>query len=389
MKLIPFSARYLRKSESLPFGLRDAAGRLLLAGGQVIGDDLMHALEEQPLFADESESAVWHRRLQTTMDTMLRQGASLGAVAAARPEDSAARVPVSAPLPLGEQWATLAMHLDAVLRLVKPGSAWLGRFEPVHGQARQLAEKRPDASLYHLIYSAGHSTEKYSTHHALLTMLICEEVASLLQWTPGQRDSIGRAALLMNLAMTRLQDLLAQSDREPTPEMRRQIAAHAEEGARQLGAAGLDDALCIEAVRLHHDASQECLPFEELTPARRLARLLRRVDIFGAKLSRRQRRVALSPMQAARQACLGADGQPDEIGAALLKTVGLYPPGSFVELVSGEVAIVIARGRRANLPLVASLVSPSGTPLGEPLLRDTLSPRHAVRAAVPPSAVRV
>jgi hypothetical protein len=28
-------------------------------------------------------------------------------------------------------------------------------------------------------------------------------------------------------------------------------------------------------------------------------------------------------------------------------------------------------------------------PLGEPALRDTLEPRHAVKAAVPPSRVRV
>ena len=97
----------------------------------------------------------------------------------------------------------------------------------------------------------------------------------------------------------------------------------------------------------------------------------------------------MSPVQAAREACLGVGGLPDEIGGALLKAVGLYPPGSFVELVSGEIGIVVARGRRANLPFVAALVSPSGTPLGEPALRDTIDRRHAVRAAVPPNQVKV
>ena len=42
-------------------------------------------------------------------------------------------------------------------------------------------------------------------------------------------------------------------------------------------------------------------------------------------------------MQAAREACLGPTGVPDEIGGALLKAVGLYPPGSFVELACGEI----------------------------------------------------
>jgi hypothetical protein len=117
--------------------------------------------------------------------------------------------------------------------------------------------------------------------------------------------------------------------------------------------------------------------------------LLRRVDIFSAKISRRVTRAPMSPVQAAREACLGAGGTPDEIGSALLRAVGIYPPGSFVELASGELGIVVARGRRANLPYVATLVAASGTPLGEPALRDTIERRFAVKAALPPGHVRV
>jgi hypothetical protein len=129
-------------------------------------------------------------------------------------------------------------------------------------------------------------------------------------------------------------------------------------------------------VRAHHDNSQANEPLESLTPALRLARLLRRVDIFSAKISRRASRAPMSPVQAAREACLGAGGVPDEVGGALLKAVGLYPPGSFVELVSGELGIVVARGRRANLPYVASLVSAAGNPLGEPPGQVRVRPPH-------------
>ncbi|MEY3252593.1 MAG: hypothetical protein RL227_1566, partial [Pseudomonadota bacterium] len=139
----------------------------------------------------------------------------------------------------------------------------------------------------------------------------------------------------------------------------------------------------------HHDADTDGEPLSGQSTARRLARLLRRVDIFSANISRRMSRPAMSPLMAARQACLGADGQPDEIGGALLRAVGLYPPGSFVELVSGEVGIVVSRGRRANLPLVAVLVSASGNVHAEPMLRETLDRRHAVKAAVAPDRVKV
>jgi hypothetical protein len=49
----------------------------------------------------------------------------------------------------------------------------------------------------------------------------------------------------------------------------------------------------------------------------------------------------------------------------------------------------VARGRRANLPYVASLISASGNVLGEPALRDSIEPRFAVKSAVPPNLVKV
>ncbi len=389
MKLVPFSAQYLRIDEALPFGVRDAEGRLLLAAGQTLRDATQQrSLQQQALFSEESESAEWMRRLGAALDSAIRQNATLQELADVRP-DAAATSTAAAEPSLPQKWDTLVSQLDAALRDLKAGGDWLARVHAVHAKARALTVQRPDASLYHLIYSAGHSTEKYSSHHALLTMLICEQAAPLLQWPLPACEKLGLAALLMNVAMLRLQDQLATSESPPTREVRQQIERHPELGAMLLSESGLSDALCLQVVRLHHDRSLSAEPLSTQAPERRMANLLRRVDIFCAKMSRRSNRVPMSPVQAAREACLGADGKPDEIGGALLKAVGLYPPGSFVELVSGELGIVLARGRRANLPVVAALVSPSGNPLGEPALRDTIESRHAVKGAVAPAAVRV
>ena len=388
MKLVPFSSQYLRLNEPLPLSVRDASGRLLLAAGKAIESTAMlEELSRQSLFADEGETVDWNRRVAAAMDQMIRQGAALKDVVAARPET--ARDSERVESTVQEQWHDLVMQLEAVLREVRPGGDWRGRLFSVHARARTLAQKRPDASLYHLVYDADHTVEHYSCHHALLTLLICEQAGPLLDWSPPWVDSLGRAALTMNLAMMRLQDQLAVDVKPPTAAMRATIDSHAEVGAMMLREAGLDDALCCATVALHHDKGQSEVPLAKLPPERQLARLLRRVDIFVAKISRRATRAPMSPMQGAREACIGVDGVPDEIGGALLKAVGLYPPGSFVELVSGEIGIVVARGRRANLPFVAALVSASGNPLGEPALRDTIERRHAVRAAVPAHQVKV
>jgi HD-GYP domain-containing protein (c-di-GMP phosphodiesterase class II) len=394
VKLVPFPAKYLRLNEPLPFGLRDAEGRLLLAAGQAITlKARLVELTSQPLFGEEAESADWRRRLAAATDLALRQGATLAAVAEARPEALPAREQTqAAPVTqsLAAQWDDLVAQLDLALRDVRPGNGeWRARLFAVHGRARQVFQRRPDASLYHLVYEAGHSTQKYSCHHALLALLMGEQAAAMLAWPQNWIDSLGRAALTMNVAMLRLQDQLAATEKPPSPEQRAEIDAHPETGAQLLQAAGLGDPLAIAVVRLHHDGSRAAEPLAGLPPERAIARLLRRVDIFSAKISRRASRSPMSPVQAAREACLGPGGVPDEIGGALLKAVGLYPPGSFVELTSGELGIVLARGRRANLPFVAALVSASGNPLMEPALRDTLDRRYAVKSAVAPSAVKV
>lgn len=390
MKLVPFSSQYLRLKEPLPFGLRDAKGQLLLGAGQVVpGPERLAELTRTPLFADEAESADWNRRLAAAMDAMLRQGAVLKEVVKARPDSAPREGVAAASATLAEQWHELVAQLDAALREVRPGSDWRARVLAVHERARQLAQRRLDASLYHLVYEAGHATRKYSCNHALLCLLICEQAAPLLGWEQERTDSLGRAALLMNVSMLKLQDDLACTRLPPSAPMRAEIDAHARTGARQLHDAGLDDALCEAVVALHHDNAQADQALATLSPERQLARLLRRVDIFAAKISRRATRAPMSPVHAAREACLGAAGVPDEIGSALLKAVGLYPPGSFVELASGELGIVVARGRRANVPYVAALVSAAGTPLGEPALRDTLESRFTVKGAVLPSRVKV
>jgi hypothetical protein len=392
LKLIPFSAQYLRLDDPLPFGLRDATGRLLLAAGQnVPGAGRLAELHEQPLYAEEHEAADWTRRLGAAVDAALRQGSSLKAVVAARPEANGATREggVAATLTFSEQWHELISQLEGALRDVQPASEWRSRLLGVHGRARQLFQRRPDASMYCLAYESIHTTQRYSCRHALLVMGVCEQVAAVLGWSPAWTDSLGRAALTMNVSMMKLQDQLAGMQLPPTPAMRDEIASHAQASVALLESGGLSDALCLQAIALHHEALPHDAPLAERPPQHQLAELLRRVDVLTAKFSRRASREPMSPMQAVREACLAAGGRPDELAGALLKALGLYPPGCFVELVGGELAIVLARGATANQPRVATLVGASGLPLVEPAFRDTADRRYAIKGVVAASAVKV
>ena len=208
MNLIPFSKDFLKLNEALPFGLRDAGGRLLLAAGSKVDrEDRLAELRHNDLFADEVESSEWRRRLGSAMSTMILQNASLQKISDARPVAEAPPKPVRE-LGVGEQWTELSLVLEAALRDVRPDAPWMSRLTAVHERALRFAERRPDASLYHLIYTAGSSTERYSSNHALLCMQIARAAALTLGWDATLLHSLDLAALTMNVSMRRLQDLL-------------------------------------------------------------------------------------------------------------------------------------------------------------------------------------
>jgi ribosomal protein S16 len=111
--------------------------------------------------------------------------------------------------------------------------------------------------------------------------------------------------------------------------------------------------------------------------------------MFAAQLAPRASRLPIAPA-AAMQACyFDEDKQVDEAGAALIKAVGIYQPGTFVRLATDEVAVVIKRGANTTTPRVAVLVNRSGMPTVEPTIRETSLRDHRIVASVAHRDVKV
>lgn len=395
MKLVPVSGETLRAGEAAPFDVYDGEGRLLLAAGKTAEDEtLKEAIEEQQLYIDERVSQAWHRAINSRLDSMLRRNVAIGQIAEARPgqnwrESQFLDTSFAQELSLTEEWESLLRVMVSALRDAKPGGDWLKRVIRAHRRVQQLGESQLDGSLYFLVYESGRAQPNYSALHALLVCVVCHAAARLLAWPKDWSQAIGLASLTMNATMTRLQDMLADSEMTPTVEMRQEIENHPISAQALLQACGVEDPLWTGAVRWHHAWQQDQVPYEELSNPHKLARLLMRVDIFTARLSRRRTRSPMSPLQAAKRACIGPGGRLDEIGSALLKAMGLYPPGTFVELANGETGIVLARGVRADLPRVASLRSGDGNPIMNPILRDAVKANFRVTRSVQANEVNV
>lgn len=293
------------------------------------------------------------------------------------------------PAELVEGWERVKREVAGLLRSTAPDPAWVEAVEAAVGRMQVLARRDFDAALYLLLQDAGNGEDRYSAHHALLCALVCEVCADWLEWPAGEVDTLVRAALTMNLSMSAMQDALAHQVEPLSPDQRERVDGHAEESAQLLAASGLKDPTWIEVVRLHHGGPGVDEADASSAPALRLARLLRRVDVYTAKLSSRASREAVSPAIAARDTCLDGEGQPDTLGVAILRKLGLYPPGSFVKLANGDLGVVVRRGAKAHMPIVAALRRQDGGLHFSPKRRDTALKRHAIVHGVTASQVKV
>jgi HD-GYP domain-containing protein (c-di-GMP phosphodiesterase class II) len=246
------------------------------------------------------------------------------------------------------------------------------------------------ASQFLLFNRAVTHFNGYSVMHSLLCAGLAHLLAPLFALTESERSSLVCAALTMNVAMTRLQDVLATQKSEPTPGQRKEIDGHPAAGRHILHAAEVTDALWLELVQLHHAPLAGPPTLAEWPVVQRMAKILQTVDRYTAGLSPRKSRTGRNARDSVLSVVVKAGAlQHDEVGTALVRILGVSPPGTYVRLVNGETAVVVRRGVKPNEPLVASVLNRNNEPIGEPRLHDTSREKLAIQASVVASEVRV
>lgn len=253
-----------------------------------------------------------------------------------------------------------------------------------------LLQRDADVGIYLLFQLATNSSVGYSASHSLVCATLCHLLAAELKLEPKERDSLVHAALTMNIAMTELQDELALQTERLTPPQLEVVRLHAPKGGLMLAKSlGVSDPLWIEVVSSHHDEYTEKIELRLLPPHKRLVRILRVVDRYAAMISPRKSREGRSTTESVRTIMTGANAYNDEIGHALVRAVGLCPPGTYVRLEDNTLAIVMRRSQRPNLPHVAVVTGADGQVLPRPRLHRTLSGRPVIQAALAASVVRL
>lgn len=215
-------------------------------------------------------------------------------------------------------------------------------------------------------------------HAAVLGTLIARRLGL------GEREciAIACAALTCDLGMLDLNYLEKQSgslDEDQTAA----VHGHPARSAAILERAGVVDDLWLDIVRTHHErwngtgypsgTARETIPVG--------ARILAVADSYAAMIKNRSHRPALAPFAALSQLFRGMGTLYDpEVCSALVKEIGMYPPGSFVRLANAETAVVKSRSSETEWPVFA-VYGPDDLPYLSPRQRDAATGTFGVVAA--------
>ena len=337
--------------QTLPFNVRDHDRSLLLARGRVIENEAqLAALLERGALVDLEEVQTARERLR--------------------------RVPREQ---LPGLWNDGLSRISATL--MNPGTA---RFTEALDDASDvvlgLVERDPDLAIFQVITRDANADVAYGAQRALHAAICSHLVAQRLGWDPATLERVFKVALTMNLSMLELQGELARQRGAPTLQQRAELLTHPMRSVELLMQAGVTDDDWLQAVARHHEQEDGSGYPSGRSDVGEIASLVRRADVYTAKLASRSHREALLADQAGRQMFMQDPGHP--MTAALVKEFGIYPPGCTVRLEGGEMAIVVARGASLTTPIVACFTSASGATLTTPRRVDTALPRHAVKAVV-------
>jgi HD-GYP domain-containing protein (c-di-GMP phosphodiesterase class II) len=223
--------------------------------------------------------------------------------------------------------------------------------------------------------------ERYTAIHPLHCAILAEVLSSALNIEQDKRQAIIAATLTANISILNLQERLHKQESELSTAQRDLLQLHPALSREMLIASGVSDEAWLEAVLLHHERFDGSgYPFAMVGDAIPItARIVALTDIYDAMIKPRGYRKAVGSKMALREIFLKRGGKVDEnLAKALIKELGLYPPGSFVRLQNGEIAIVFRRGKMATTPLVRSVIGPRGAMLDRPVRRDTSETHHVI-----------
>lgn len=363
MKVLRLPRSKVQVGAPLPWNVRDEQGLLMLSRGYVIESE--HQLElllQRGAFVDVEEIR-----------------------AMARDEEPAQPKAMVAPPNIFGLWDQTTDQLQKLLTNVAQQPDFVSRIDQFARHILALVDLNTDIGIYRIVRQDNAKNFYYGYTHSVHTATLCILLSRHLRWPEQRMMSLVKAALTMNMTILDLQGQMAGQDVPMKDKQRDAIHKHPAQSVELLEKVGVTDADWLPAIAQHHERSDGTGYPLGCTDICELAVALRVADVFMAKISPRALRAALSPQAAVRE--LFREDQGGPISTAIIKEFGIYPPGDFVRLASGELGLVVQRTGNARAPIVASITDTAGHPVARTLRHDTGQAGFSIVATVTDKAM--
>lgn len=386
MHYVPVPVAMLEIGRPLPVDVWSPDGRLLLRRGQsVLSMQQKEMLEAHQACMTPVDANAWQRSFERVIRSMLKDGIDIETIAHTCMPEEILESDYIVTAEVNGGWLDLQVILQGLLQQGEAALSPLSRLEGIHKKALELLKRDPDECLFILFQALADPSLGYCATHALLCAVVCELTAEKLGVPDMARRTLFSSALVMNIGMAREQDRMARQTSIINDAQRKLIKEHAQKSHDILLTFGVSDVDQLDIVLWHHEPDDS----RGLAATTECRRILRVADSFVAKMASRKTRLAMSPMGAVKAIFLASTEGAASPGAAMATALGFYPPGTYVQLVNGEKAVSVARGRRANNPHVVSIINPGGMPLGKYIYRDTTDPHFAIRSPLNAEKIKV
>lgn len=304
-----------------------------------------------------------------------------------RLNDSTLTLADVAETPLSGLRGSYRSSLDA-LRSVTGSMMVGGGFEltTVVDAVESLFESTVANSSAALLLSTVKSHDQYTYYHSVNACMLALATGRMLGIDKEDLISIGVGAVLHDIGKVAVSPTVLNYPGRLDDEQWREITYHPQEGALAIMAAGGDRHQVAATVALEHHTRFDGGGYPSVSRTRKphlYSRMVSIVDVYDALTTRRAYRRAETPNQALQVILRDAGSHFDpDLVRIFIGMMGIYPPGSLLELRDGMKALVVERVDPGE-PLSALLVADSvGHELTEPVPVQ-IDPAQVTRQLLP------
>ncbi|MDP2371559.1 HD-GYP domain-containing protein [Rhodoferax sp.] len=356
MKMLRLPRSKVQLGARLPWNVRDDAGQLLLSRGHIVeSEHQLDQLLERGAFVDAEEVKAVASQASSNVDPTVARHLNLFGL-----------------------WDQATLDLQKLLTGATLADDLADQIARFAGHIIELVDSNADIGIYRCVRQEQAKVFYYGYAHSIHAAMLCLLLTRHLGWPAERVLTLVKAALTMNTSILALQGQMAGQDFPMRDKQRELIHEHPQRSHDLLFQAGVSDPEWLNAILQHHERPDGTGYPTGRTDLDEMAMLLRLTDVFLAKISPRELRPALTTQDAIRQ--VFRDDHGGALSTAVIKQFGIYPPGDFVKLASGELAVVVQRTANARAPIVAVITDKAEHPIAKTMRRDSSLPEYAITA---------